>query len=34
MGSDDSIGGISKLHDCAQISKVGGGIGVHINNYS
>ena len=33
MGTDDSIGGIFKtISDCAQISKVGGGIGVHINN--
>jgi ribonucleoside-diphosphate reductase alpha chain len=33
IGTDDSIGGIYKtISDCAQISKVGGGIGVHINN--
>jgi ribonucleoside-diphosphate reductase alpha chain len=33
IGTDDSIGGIFKtISDCAQISKVGGGIGVHINN--
>jgi ribonucleoside-diphosphate reductase alpha chain len=33
LGTDDSIGGIYKtISDCAQISKVGGGIGVHINN--
>lgn len=33
MGTSDSIGGIYKtITDCAQISKVGGGIGVHINN--
>ena len=33
IGTNDSIGGIYKtISDCAQISKVGGGIGVHINN--
>jgi ribonucleoside-diphosphate reductase alpha chain len=33
IGTHDSIGGIYKtISDCAQISKVGGGIGVHINN--
>ena len=33
LGTDDSISGIFKtISDCAQISKVGGGIGVHINN--
>ena len=33
LGTDDSITGIFKtIGDCAQISKVGGGIGVHINN--
>jgi ribonucleotide reductase alpha subunit len=33
LGTDDSIGGIFKtISDCAQISKVGGGIGLHINN--
>jgi ribonucleoside-diphosphate reductase alpha chain len=33
VGTDDSIGGIFKtISDCAQISKVGGGIGLHINN--
>jgi ribonucleoside-diphosphate reductase alpha chain len=33
LGTQDSIGGIYKtISDCAQISKVGGGIGVHINN--
>jgi ribonucleoside-diphosphate reductase alpha chain len=33
IGTRDSIGGIYKtISDCAQISKVGGGIGVHINN--
>lgn len=33
LGTDDSIGGIFKtISDCAQISKVGGGIGLHISN--
>jgi ribonucleoside-diphosphate reductase alpha chain len=33
MGSDDSINGIYKtITDCARISKLGGGIGVHISN--
>jgi len=33
LGTDDSITGIFKtIGDCAQISKVGGGIGIHINN--
>lgn len=33
LGSEDSIGGIYKtLTDCAQISKLGGGIGVHVSN--
>lgn len=33
IGTDDSIGGIYKtITDCAFISKVGGGIGVHISN--
>ena len=33
IGTHDSIGGIYKtISDCAEISKVGGGIGVHINN--
>jgi ribonucleoside-diphosphate reductase alpha chain len=33
IGTHDSIDGIYKtISDCAQISKVGGGIGVHINN--
>lgn len=33
LGTHDSIGGIFKtITDCAHISKVGGGIGVHINN--
>lgn len=32
-GMDDSIDGIYKsLSDCAKISKVGGGIGIHISN--
>ena len=33
LGTSDSISGIYKtISDCAQISKVGGGIGIHINN--
>jgi ribonucleoside-diphosphate reductase alpha chain len=33
MGSHDSIEGIFKtITDCARISKVGGGIGVHVSN--
>ena len=33
MGTDDSIEGIFKtMTDTAQISKLGGGIGIHINN--
>lgn len=33
MGTNDSIEGIYKtITDCARISKVGGGIGVHISN--
>lgn len=33
LGTEDSIEGIFKtLTDCARISKVGGGIGVHISN--
>tara|TARA_R110002074_G_scaffold401278_1_gene598955 strand:+ start:183 stop:3209 length:3027 start_codon:yes stop_codon:yes gene_type:complete len=33
MGTEDSVGGIYKtLTDCAHISKVAGGIGIHISN--
>jgi len=33
LGTDDSVGGIFKtISDVAHISKVGGGIGIHINN--
>ncbi len=33
MGTDDSLEGIFKSYtDCAKISKLGGGIGVHISN--
>lgn len=33
MGTDDSVHDIfSTIHDCAMISKVAGGIGVHISN--
>lgn len=33
LGTEDSVGGIFKtMSDVAQISKVGGGIGIHINN--
>ena len=33
MGTEDSVGGIYKtITDCAHISKVAGGIGVHISN--
>ena len=33
MGTEDSVGGIFKtLTDCAHISKVAGGIGIHISN--
>ncbi len=33
LGTDDSIEGIYKtITDCARISKVGGGIGVHVTN--
>jgi len=34
LGTEDSLSGIMKTAtDCAQISKMGGGIGVHINNW-
>ena len=33
LGTDDSISGIFKtLGDCAEISKRGGGIGIHVSN--
>ena len=33
LGTEDSIEGIYKtITDCAKISKIGGGIGIHINN--
>ena len=33
MGTEDSVGGIYKsITDCAHISKVAGGIGIHISN--